>query len=964
MKTSLVLTTALSIFCFNAYSQIGSQIGRSILENVASRGNIKKAGGLVARKMSDSRKDYDQALFNYAVSLSDNAGLFESQQQYKKHERLLLDVMKGTDNKTNTPLENAEGYLDAGELFYSSNKYSSAEASFKAAIFIYESQIDTGGSNAVSFKKTQATSTNKIDTSAGPLYARALSNLGLLYHTTGRYNIALTYTEKALELRKKIFSENNASYAASVNNLAVLYKDMGRYNESEGLIATAISINEKTVGKESVPYALSLNNQAMLYQAMGRDKEAEPILKQSIEIAGNTLKDKSTNYVRLMMNEALLYQDMGQYTQAEEIYLKAIKIKEGKLGTNHPDYAYLLNELASLYILMGKMDKVEELLKKSTAIYKKNFGENHPSYASSISNLGNFYRITGKLTEAEPLLKQALEIRKSTLGENHLEYNNSQESIGLLRWQQGKLDEAKTQLKQVQEKNMTMINSYFSSLSESEKGKFWDKLRPKLEHFYSFAAFNYATDPTLAGDMYTYQLNTKALLLSSSNKIKQQILSGTDEGLKKDYLNWLDQKENLARLYTLSKAELADEKVNLDSLERATNQNEKQLSQRSQIFSSGYLKSDVTFSQIVPTLKDGEAAIEIIQFPKFNKVSTDTICYAALILTKETATNPKLVLLENGNQLEKKFFNYYRNAVKQKMKDDYSYDQYWGRIDKELTKKTLIHISMDGIYNQINLNTLADANGKYLLESKSLEILTNTKELLNPSKSAAGNNNAVLMGFPDYGTTGSIVKLPGTKVELENIKKALTANHYSVKIYTGADASEATVKSLKSPKLLHIATHGFFLPEKDSEGQEKVFGIASDKSGENPLLRSGLMLAGAEQAVAGKSENGILTAYEVMNLLLDNTEIVVLSACETGLGDVKNGEGVYGLQRAFEIAGAKAVVMSLWKVNDEATQQLMSSFYKNYSISNNKTTAFRNAQLEIKTKFKDPYYWGAFIMAQ
>jgi len=854
--------------------------------------------------------------------------------------------------------------LDAGELFYSSDKFTSAESSFKAAITIYESQKDTSQSNTVAFKNNQGFKNTNTDTSAGPLYARAISNLGLLYHTTGRYNLAETYTLKALDLRKKIFTENNASYAASVNNLAVLYKDMGRYNESEELITKAIAINEKTVGKASVPYALSLNNEAMLYQAMGRDKEAEPIIKESIEIASNTLKDKSTNYVRLMMNEALLFQDMGQYTKAEEIYHKAIKIKEDKLGTSHPDYAYLLNELASLYILMHKMDKVEELLKKSSAIYKKNFGENHPSYASSISNLGNFYRITDKLTEAEPLLKQALDIRKNTLGENHPEYNNSLESMGLLSWQQGNLSQAKTLLKEVQAKNMTMINSYFSSLSESEKGKFWDKLRPKLEHFYSFAAFNYGTDPSLAGDMYTYQLNTKALLLSSSNKIKQQILSGTDEVLKKNYLEWLDQKENLARLYTLSKSELAEEKINLDSLERATNQNEKQLSQRSQIFSGEYLKQDVTFSQIVPKLKDGEAAIEIIQFPKFNKVSTDTICYAALILTKETTANPKLALMENGNLLEKKYFNFYRNAIRQKMKDDYSYEQYWGKIDKELAKKTLIHISMDGIYNQINLNTLADANGKYLLETKNLEILTNTKELLNPTKSNAGNNNAVLVGFPDYGTTGSIVKLPGTKVELENIKKVLTANNYSVKTFTGADASEQTIKSLKGPKLLHIATHGFFLPEHDDEKSEKVFGIATDKSGENPLLRAGLMLAGAEAAVAGKSETGILTAYEVANLLLDNTEIVVLSACETGLGDVKNGEGVYGLQRAFEVAGAKAIVMSLWKVNDEATQQLMSSFYKNYSLTNNKTTAFRNAQLEIKTKFKDPYYWGAFIMAQ
>jgi CHAT domain-containing protein len=114
----------------------------------------------------------------------------------------------------------------------------------------------------------------------------------------------------------------------------------------------------------------------------------------------------------------------------------------------------------------------------------------------------------------------------------------------------------------------------------------------------------------------------------------------------------------------------------------------------------------------------------------------------------------------------------------------------------------------------------------------------------------------------------------------------------------------------------------------------------------------------------GTSENGILTAYEVMNLLLDNTEIVVVSACETGLGDVKNGEGVYGLQRAFQVAGSKAIIMSLWKVNDAATQELMSGFYKHFALTNNKQTAFKKAQLELKTKFKDPYFWGAFVMVE
>ncbi|MFL5731155.1 MAG: CHAT domain-containing protein [Cytophagaceae bacterium] len=926
------------------FAQIDLSKGKDLLKKkVKDVATVDNAKDLVKNKLAASRNEYDTTNFNYAVSLRDNAGLFEAEEKFKKNQKMLAEVVSATDDQKNTPQQNASNLNEVGEMMFASNKFTTAEYSFKGAIMQYKKAGDT----------------------LNPSYALVLSNMGLLYHTTGRYNLSETFTRKALDLRKSTVN-NTAAYAASVNNLAVLYKDMGRYNESEPLILEAISVNEASVGKTSVTYALSLNNQAMLYQAMGRYPQAEPILKQAIDIAEAGLKEKSTNFVRLMMNLALLYQDMGKYNDAETLYLKALKIREGKLGNNHPDYAHLLNELASLYIQMGKTDKVEDLLKRSMAIYKKNFGESHPSYATAISNLGTFYRTSGRAAEAEPLLSQALQIRKTTLSEDHPDYVNSLENMGLLYWQTSRIPQAMETLKQVQEKNIQHINTYFAPMSEAEKARFWDKIRPKFQRFYSFVADVKNSDPSLLGEMYNYQLATKALLLNSTNKVKQLILNGTDEQLKKDYLEWLDTKENLARLYTMSKAELIEEKINLDSLERAANAKEKMLSSKSKLFNQQYEQEPITFKQIAGKLLANEAAVEIIQLHKFNVVTTDTIQYAALILKKESAVGPELVLLDNGNQLEKRYYNYYKNSIRQKTKDEFSYEQYWGRLEKAMGDKQIIYVSLDGIYNQINLNTLQMASGQYLLEKKHLIFLTNSKDVLKLKETGGStvNNNATLIGFPNYGTAGTIAKLPGTKIEVENIAKVLTANNYSVKTFLENGATEQKVKSLKSPKILHIATHGFFLAESDATENEKVFGISTEKSNANPLLRSGLLMADAEKAMDGTSENGILTAYEVMNLLLDNTEIVVVSACETGLGDVKNGEGVYGLQRAFQVAGSKSIIMSLWKVNDAATQELMSSFYKNYSLSNNKEAAFKKAQLELKTKFKEPYYWGAFVLVE
>lgn len=202
---------------------------------------------------------------------------------------------------------------------------------------------------------------------------------------------------------------------------------------------------------------------------------------------------------------------------------------------------------------------------------------------------------------------------------------------------------------------------------------------------------------------------------------------------------------------------------------------------------------------------------------------------------------------------------------------------------------------------------------------------------------------------------------------MDAIGKILKASAYKVNVLSQKTATEANLKMVKSPSILHIATHGYFLEDIETEGS--AFGINLENANNNPLLRSGLMLAGAAKTVDGtatpdlqNNDNGILTAYEAMNLDLSGTNLIVLSACETGLGDVKAGEGVYGLQRAFLVAGAEALIMSLWKVDDAATQQLMTSFYNNWIKLGNKQKAFKQAQLQLMTKYKEPYYWGAFVM--
>jgi CHAT domain-containing protein len=938
------------ILCLFA-SQVNAQLLRDLknaatnkARELATKENLNKATSSFLKNMERARAEFDSTDFDYAILISDNAGLFDVQEKGERLAKASSLINLGTAYYNNTDFtdeERARFQLESGELAYGSGNFAVAEKRFSAAKTIYE----------------------EANLTANLGYLKTLSNQGLLYATVGRFTQAQAFTEGALDIRKDAFGESHIGMASSLNNYGVLHYNLARYNESEKTLAQAVSVISAYGLKSSMPYSIVLNNQAMLFQAIGRFEEAETSLKEAIIVAEKLQSKKSKNHLKFLSNLALLYQQIGRYPEAEAIYLGM----EKRLGKSNPDYASMLSNQAALYMMMGKEDKVENLLKTAASIYKNNFGEENPSFAKVVSDLGNFYRVTARYAEAHPLLEKALAIREKTLGKDHPLYVQSQEDLAIFHWKNNAPDKAYALYIELVEKSLLFINTYFPPMSEAEKTKYWDVLSPRFQRFYNFAIDASPAIPALVKDLYDYQIATKGLLLSSSNKVKQSIFNSRDGLLIKDYLTWIDQKEQLARLYAYSKSELRSQNINLDSIERVTNAMEKSLSERSKDFSQGYSASKTSFTKIRDLLGDQEAVVEIIRVRKYDQIFTDESAYVALILKKGVSA-PLMRVLRNGQQLETRYAKFYRNAVQQRVQDDYSYDQYWAPIEGDLGAKKVIYFSPDGVFNQINLNTLKKPDADYLINRYDITILGNSKDLiaLKSRKVTAPSKNATLLGFPDYGGT-ALEALPGTKTEIDGIAGVLKNSGYKLTILTQANATEAKLKSVKGPELLHIATHGYFLQDVDQS--RSAFGIHLDNANENPLLRSGIMLAGAARTVSGaatpnlsSNDNGILTAYEAMNMNLEGTQLIILSACETGLGDIKAGEGVYGLQRAFLVAGADAMIMSLWKVDDHATQQLMKSFYTNWIKMRNKSKAFRQAQLQLMTKYNEPYYWGAFVM--
>lgn len=940
MRYLLLILFSFTFVVQSLYAQFGG-LGKALKEKA---GEVLKDKGreYAEEKVSDKASSYDTTTFNYAIAFLDKAESFENTLEGE-------GLVKGLDrflsrDKEKTDLEVARDLYERGRIHYNLRSYWLSEKYLWLSIWAYYELGET----------------------QDPVFLKAVGTLGLLYNNMGRYEIADTTNAYALEKWKASEGFASKGYAAEYNNQAVIAFNMGKYNEAEKIFDEAIDLIGSVEGTGSVPYAIANNNLGILYQHMGRSEEALEKINLCLDIAGAELREKSGTYIQLMTNKALILQENKRYGEAEATYQEAIDLQTSRLKLNRksdPDYAHLLNNMASLYLVTGKTEKVEPLLKESHDIYVSKFGEEHPSTASAKADLGNFYRSQGNLTQANPLLKRAFESRKSSLGTTHPVTIQSQEDLAILQWLQGDVETARTNYNEVMEYSMSFINEFFPPMSEVEKTKYWEKMKNRFFTFYNFALANSVSHPDLVEKMINYRLMTKGMLLSTTTKIKNTILNSGDKALIDLYNQWQDQKRTLAIYYSFSKEEMSKQNVNIDSLENAANQSERQLSQKSSAFADAFVSKDVDYKQVQSKISAGEAVVEVIHYPEFKNAMTGSYKYAAVIIKK---VGPPIVsVLENGDQLDTRYHAYYNNVIRNKLKDDFSYEQYWGRINGSLSDIKTIYFSPDGVYSQINLNTLKDPNGKYLVQEKVVKLIGNPKDLLATSTtSSSSTKNAFLLGFPTYGSK-DIVPLPGTQKELQQVKSALVSGRYSVQDVTQANATESAIKRVASPKIMHVATHGYFLEDVQSKGS--VFGVQVEYAKNNPLLRSGLMLAGAssesDNASFSEEENGILTAYEAMNLNLNKTDLVVLSACETGKGDVQSGEGVYGLQRAFVMAGADKMIMSLWKVDDAATQDLMSRFYRNWILSGQEMTqAFRNAQIQLMSTYPEPYYWGAFVM--
>jgi len=533
------------------------------------------------------------------------------------------------------------------------------------------------------------------------------------------------------------------------------------------------------------------------------------------------------------------------------------------------------------------------------------------------------------------------------------------------------------------------LNQNYFSMSEREREFYFATMEKDFGRYYDFTLVYQDEFRNLTDTAYNLALTNKGLSLKSSTAMRSAVFESKDSALIADYENWISLKRKITDAFSKGTA--------TQEMENEANELEKQLVKNSKIFNDFEKLKNLEWKQVRQALRSNECAIEFINFK--NEINDENpIIYAALLILPQSE-NPEIIKLCNEDELVKILgtlqgnnFLYVNELYGTKATLQTAlYQKIWQPFQSYLDGVKTIYYSPCGLLHKISFAALSSEQNVFLSDLYNFRQMSSTRNLaLNDQVVFDDSENFLLMGGVNFNSDSTEKEvwshLPGSLNETNAISSYIGKKKYEVNYFTDKNASEETFKkTIVSSTIVHIATHGFFFPDPEqmraemkassiSESNEELkfrgqsnYANWSFVTNKNPLMRSGIVLANANDVwhrdPLAEGEDGILTAAEVALLDLRNTKLVVLSACETGLGDIKGSEGVYGLQRAFKMAGVKHIIMSLLKVPDKETAQFMTLFYKNLIKLKDIPVAFQNTQKVMRVKY-DPYYWGAFVLIE
>jgi CHAT domain-containing protein len=843
--------------------------------------------------------------------------------------------------------------------------------------------------------------------------AQKLNQQAIQLYQQGRYADAIPLVEKALAIREKLQGSNHLDVAATLYLLSALYSEQGNPAKAESLLASnlailnkAIATNGDTDPKIAQSIAQSLNDLAALYADRGNYAQAEEIFKRVIVIKQQALGREHPSVAFSQNNLGLLYLEQEKYQEADAQFQQALELLE-RVKQKNPDnretsiaIAQTLSNLGSLYLVQKNYDRAEKYYQNALEMRQKILGEEHPGVAPSLGNLANLYSEQGKYQQAEPIYQKALAILEKTRGAEHPEVGAILKNLSLLYWSQGNIAQAISYFSRatnIEDKNIALI---LSTGSEAQKRSYMDTVAN-------------STDLAISLHLQAGPNNPEAACLALTNILqrKGRILDALTDSLQSLRQNLTPEDRKLLDELNLMRSELAalifrgagntplDEyRSAVATLKTQLEKKEATLARRSANFR--IQNQSVTIAAIQKLVPDSAALVEISQYRPYNPQNSTwgNSRYVAYVL--QSQGEPQSVDLGDAQVIDKLV----DESRKEMISKSPAVKQQARALDAKLMQpirqllgnKQKILLSPDSQLNLMPFTALVDENDRYLVENYAFSYVTTGRDLLRFQNQSPSRQPPVILADPDYDLAsdsasapvqnasvdrgsdrqrawdlGSITlkPLPGTAQEARAIAPLLPG----VTVLTQDRATENALKQVRGPNILHIATHGFFLKTVDlvaSANYASGSEISSNQSNptakvtakENPLLRSGIGLAGFNPRQSG-SEDGVVTALEAAGLDLQGTKLVVLSACETGLGEVAGGEGVYGLRRALVMAGSESQLISLWQVDDFGTMELMSGYYRRLSENESRSEALRQTQLKMlqDPKYQHPYFWAAFI---
>ncbi len=839
-----------------------------------------------------------------------------------------------------------------------------------------------------------------------PDVAMSLNNLASLYSKMGQYEKAFPLQEQALSVSRKALGDEHPNVAKSLNNLASLYSKMGQYDKVIPLQEQALSVSRKSLGDEHPDVAMSLSNLAQLYSDMGQYEKALSLQQQALKVYKKALGDEHPDIAMSLNNLASLYSEMGQYEKALPLQEQALTMYKKALGVEHPDVAMSFNNLAQFYSEMGQYDKALPLQKQAMSVYRKALGDEHPDVASSLSNLASLYSEMGQNEKALPLQEQALSVYKKALGDEHPDVAMSLNNLALLYSEMCKYENAISLIEQALNITNKQLIQNVPGLIEEDKIIFiegniyyyqiYDALILNKKNNFKSSSFS------CNNNLYLYNL-----ALRSNEVMRKSIFNSNDTVLISDFENWLGLKRQYANGQSLSLDELKYNSIDLKALEDAIEINERSLSLRSQFFQTEQQKLELNYEGLKSNLKAEEVTVMFHSFNYYNgKEWTDSTLYTAYIIRKDQK-QPEIVYLFEQAALDtllsapdtrSMMNNLYQTG------DSALYNLMWKPLEPYLKGVKMAYLVPSGLLHKIAFAAVPLADGTTLSDKYQLHQVLSGHDVVFKEDPAAFNTidttSVALFGGINYEFMPEVKDsvyfnplslltestdrgtafgyLPGTESEVSSIEQLLKNDKVNVTLLKGNNATEEQFKAMqgnKAPKVLHIATHGFFAPDPkrdlNKENRMRLMGQENRyTAADNPLYRSGLLLAGGNSSWTKKTilpadQDGVLTAYEVANMDLSNTQLVVLSACETALGDVKGREGVFGLQRGFRLAGAKYMLISLWRIPDKETAEYMTKFYSELAKCNNIVTAYQTTQTHMKTTYPyEPQKWAGMVLVE